>query len=354
MAKQRSNRETSAFAMQNFIVSEETIRKHIDEMKEEYKKEKKDLLQRHIDEAKNYRDDMPSQVQAWWASYVPHILMITIITIFTTAFVQYDRSLWPYGFSLGIFTVVAIAIIYWMRVLGQTERSIVERLGSFHRVLRHGVHFIIYPMDKIINTVSIEQQTHQLYQDERRNDINFSDSSAPITAYMRYRITNAVRFTYSADNPIIQMEERINAIISLLFQYLNIDSVNEYKNLIAQSIAEMLKDEFEKIYGVTIETILITDIIYSEESKKLRQERLVGTVAAQREASVGAGYASAIAALKKQVKEDLNENLSYDEAERLYLQMQALDTVKQTGANISFVASDIKGVLKMLDIKGEK
>lgn len=258
------------------------------------------------------------------------------------------------GAMLWGFTYLAIGLT----IVPQQEVWIIERLGRFCRVLRPGVSFLCLPgiIDKIRTKESMKLRRIDLYEDEAGNEMDFEDGSAPIKAQVWFNIgvedDDIKNFVYEVTNPKMWIEERFDDYIRPLLQDLTIDEAQKQKNQIATEASNALRDSVKKVTGAVLDKskgLLITDILLSKETKEARAKRLEGQTEAERSAKVGKGYIDAIMAIIKGA-EDAGTKLTFDQARELYEKQRGLETIGRTGANVTFVAPDIKGVLRTINI----
>ncbi|PIR44109.1 hypothetical protein COV23_01590, partial [Candidatus Wolfebacteria bacterium CG10_big_fil_rev_8_21_14_0_10_31_9] len=99
---------------------------------------------------------------------------------------------------------------------------------------------------------------------------------------------------------------------------------------------------------------ILTDIALPPEIQALRKEKLAGQKEAEKSVKKGAGYADTILAIIKRVKEELKTEISFKKAQEVYENQRGLETIGATGANVTFIATDIRNVLATLNIGGKK
>jgi regulator of protease activity HflC (stomatin/prohibitin superfamily) len=258
------------------------------------------------------------------------------------------------GAMLWGFTYLAIGLT----IVPQQEVWVIERLGKFCRILRPGVSFLCLPgvIDKIRTNESMKLRRIDLYDDEAGNEMDFEDGSAPIKAQVWFNIGeedgDIEKFVYEVTNPKMWIEERFDDYIRPLLQHLTIDDAQKQKNQIATEASNALRDSVKEITGAILDKskgLLITDIVLSKETKEARAKRLEGQTEAEKSIKVGEGYIKAILAIVKEAKK-AKAPITFDQAAEIYEKQRGLETIGRTGANVTFVAPDIKGVLKTVNI----
>ncbi len=287
--------------------------------------------------------------------------------------------------SMSLTTAVCLTTIWFalyiflgLRIVKQKEFLVIERLGKFYRVAHRGPRILCLPgvIDKIAMKNDLKLKRLDLYKDEPENKIDYKDGSARTLIQTWYRISNSdfnekddrekidediVKFIYNVKNPEGRIEEILDALARPELQEMTIDEANVKKSEVAKKILKEATESgdtkitLENI-GVTIDPkkgVLITDIELPDSITKLRELKLEGQKEAERSAARGGGYAKTINAIITEAKKN-DINITFKEAWEIYERQRGLETVGSTGANITFITPDIKGIMKTLDITPKK
>ena len=143
------------------------------------------------------------------------------------------------------------------------------------------------------------QQQMGLYLDEGQNDkygfghVDFLDGSAPIVATAYFTIINSMKAAYDIDDILKGMEEKLDGAIRTYLGGYKIDDVNHLKVqfdtarilngevVIDHETPRIKTKEDSRIYmeilkdwGTEINTIVISDIVLSDDQKEIRRELL--------------------------------------------------------------------------------
>lgn len=284
-----------------------------------------------------------------------------------------------YFLKANFFEAELSAIILWsaiyislgFRVINPKEFLVIERFGKFYRIVHPGITVICGFIDRVVYNSNSKYQRKNLYQDEP-NNVDFQDGSAPVSMQVWWKIGDPAAemngdvkqleedicaFVYVATNPINKLEEVIDAFVRPLLQRMTIDGANIGKESVASSAMadEGLKNTLKEV-GIYLEPkkgCLITDINLPPEIIKLREMQMEGKKDAERSSARGRGYAQAITAIMEEAK-DAGSKINFKEAQEIFERQRGLEVVGSTGANVSFVAPDIHGVMKTLDIGSAK
>src|SRR5574344_95881 len=161
------------------------------------------------------------------------------------------------GIVLGaIALVIIIIIISCIRIVRQTNKVIVERLGGYHATWGVGLHMLFPFIDSIAQTVSMKEQVKDF---EPQPVITKDNVTMLIDTVVYFQITDAKLYTYGVENPI-------NAIENL--------TARDIINSKMRSILDEATDPWGiKINRVELKNILPPKEIQEAMEKQMRAER---------------------------------------------------------------------------------
>jgi regulator of protease activity HflC (stomatin/prohibitin superfamily) len=259
------------------------------------------------------------------------------------------------GIVSGLLVWLIIYVTFGLTIVPEKEAWIIERFGKFMYVINPGINLLCLPgaIDKIRSKISLKSQRVDLYQDEPGNVMDFTDGSAAVKAQVWYAVTCPEKYFYEVSNPKNWIEEKLDNFMRPELQEHGIDEALRRKNCIADKALNGLKDEIENTIGVKMDRVLITDLVLPDEVVKMREERLAGQTEAEKSTRIGKGYADSINAIIQGAK-DAGHEITFEQAQAIYERQRGLETVGKTGANITFIAPDIDGVMKTINIGTKK
>lgn len=265
--------------------------------------------------------------------------------------------------------VIWTSIIFGIGIRLNSEQNfvVIERFGRFLAVKPRGFYIMWLPglMDKTIYRGSFKAREVPLYAGPD-NEIDFTDGTARVKASAWYQIGNPAdiakkkwgvvqgqvsRWVYAVDNPSERLVSIVEGNFRPLLQTLSIDAAQLKGETMAEQAVEESREALEQIgaYPRPEQAIVIADIPLPANIQGLRELKLEGESLAQKAANEAVGHPNSIRAIINGAKE-LGETLSWEAAQAFYERMRALDTLGNTGANISFVSSDIKNVLLSMGV----
>jgi regulator of protease activity HflC (stomatin/prohibitin superfamily) len=309
-------------------------------------------------------------------SWLEHLGLIVCVTgSLVVAFIgmSITQMLNATSFATYLQSAIAGAILwngflvaFGIRFVPQATAFVVERFGKYMGVLRSGPRLILPFIDKV-KSQTLKAVRLNLYEDEPNNTFDFLDDSAPVRIQVWYKILQTVtdaegfmidvlddsiqKFFYSNENPENWIEEQLDHILRTRLQALSIDDAQKQAISIAADSVDVINNihNIGDSIGVEISRVLITDIVLSQKTIEARQQVLEGDKAGAKAALKARGYALSINAIIQEAGAK-GTTVSWEQAEALFNQQRALETLATTGANINIVGDNIGGVVRTLDI----
>jgi regulator of protease activity HflC (stomatin/prohibitin superfamily) len=359
--------EKQAFIMGNLHVSDEDVTELLLSAKKKYKDESKKIFEKEKAFSASIEGVSKKGLEKFkfcmisnlhWVVLIAGIILcgqISYIIPFSNESTHVSQAIWHWLGGSVLF--VTLYILFGLRVVCNTEELVISRLGYYLRTAEKGPRLLCFPgiIDTIEGVVDLEEITRQLYRDESgevtsNHELDFGNDSAEVEIEAHMRITDSSRFAFTSENPFRQVENIIDSMLRPLIQSLGIDAAQVHKSKISAAVAEWIREDLEVYYGIYLIRILIVDIILSDETKIIRRRRLEAETDAQEEVARGASIGTAIRKLRQELSQDAGREISFDEAKTIYQQRLGLDTIEKTGANVTFVAPGVSGVLGTFDV----
>ena len=202
---------------------------------------------------------------------------------------------WIPAIIITIGLIAAAYVLYgtFFRVSTQTV-AVVERFGKFNRMARAGLNFKLPLVEKVVDTLSLQQEQHTLHFESLTKD----KVTVTVYATIQYKIIPDKEYDayYLLDDPSEQIERFFFDIMRAQVPVRTLDDLYAVKDEISLSaVSELAKDMTP--FGYVVQRVLITSIDPDKRVKAAMND----INAAQREAQ--AAEARGNAAKIMQVKE---------------------------------------------------
>jgi regulator of protease activity HflC (stomatin/prohibitin superfamily) len=160
-------------------------------------------------------------------------------------------------FTIGAAVVFLFFLFSTVKIVSEKSAKIVQRLGSFNRILQPGINFCIPVLESVAGTVSLKVQQLQVQIETKTKDDVFV--KLQVSVHVRILEDKVKQAFYELDNPYNQISSYIFDTVRAEVPKLELDDVFSRKDDIATAVRTELAEYMEK-YGYHIVETLITDI----------------------------------------------------------------------------------------------
>ncbi len=176
---------------------------------------------------------------------------------------------------LGIIVVIILILIGMsLRIVPQTQISIVERLGKFHAEWGAGVHLKAPLIDAVVNRVSLKEQVLDF---PPQGVITKDNVAMHIDSVVYMKVTDAKLFTYGVENPLAGVENLCATTLRNIIGTMDLDTTLSGRDQINSQLEAELDAATDKwgikINRVEVKTIQPPQDILDVMSKQMRAER---------------------------------------------------------------------------------
>ncbi len=170
--------------------------------------------------------------------------------------------------------LIAALIAYCVRVVPQATSFVVERLGSYNRTLRNGVHILIPFIDRISNRVTLKE----IVRDFAPQPVITKDNvTMQIDTVVYFQITDPKLFTYGVERPLSAIENLTATTLRNIIGDLELDETLTSRDIINTKMRAIL-DEATDPWGIKVGRVEVKNIIPPHDiqeamEKQMRAER---------------------------------------------------------------------------------
>ncbi len=164
--------------------------------------------------------------------------------------------------SSAIILIIAASVLLFfffstVKVVQEKTAKIVQRFGSFSRILHPGINFCIPILETVAGTVNLKVQQLDIHIETKTKDDVFVKLQVSVhVQIMRNKVKEAF---YELEDPYSQISSYIFDTVRAEVPKLELDDVFSRKDDIATAVKHELSEHMEK-YGYRIVQTLITDI----------------------------------------------------------------------------------------------
>jgi len=179
-----------------------------------------------------------------------------------------------FNFSTYVYVFIAFLILitlrYSIKIVPQSEKWVVERIGKYHRTLEAGLQLIIPFFESIKFKVAVQET--QLPPDPI-NSITKDNVSISIKLAILYRITDPSRSKYRIENLELGIKTIINGTVRSVIGKTDLDEVQSNRRHLATEIETELQHVADE-WGIKLTRVEITEVDVDEATKEAMQIQL--------------------------------------------------------------------------------
>lgn len=173
-----------------------------------------------------------------------------------------------------IFAIIVLILVTRIRVVRQTDKYVVERLGKYLTTWSTGIHFLAPFVDKVVKKVSMKEQ---IYDFPPQPVITKDNVTMQIDTIVFFNITDPKLYTYGVEDPIVGIESLTATTLRNIIGDLDLDATLTSRDIINAKMRNILDEATDpwgiKVTRVEVKNILPPRDIQAAMEKQMRAER---------------------------------------------------------------------------------
>ncbi len=173
-----------------------------------------------------------------------------------------------------ILVLVAAYLISRIRVVRQTSKYVVERLGGFHSTWGVGLHWLVPFVDKVAYVVSMKEQVKDF---DPQPVITKDNVTMQIDTVVFFQVTDPKLYAYGVENPIAAIENLSATTLRNIIGELDLDETLTSRDIINTKMRSIL-DEATDPWGIKVNRVEVKNILPPKDirdamERQMRAER---------------------------------------------------------------------------------
>lgn len=173
-----------------------------------------------------------------------------------------------------VLAVFALLAISGVRIVTQTKKYVVERLGAFHATWGVGIHWLIPFVDRVVSVVSLKEQVKDF---DPQAVITKDNVTMQIDTIVFYQVTDPKLYAYGVENPILAIEALSATTLRNIIGDLELDTSLTSRDIINTKMRHILDDATDK-WGIKVNRVEVKNIMPPKDirdsmEKQMRAER---------------------------------------------------------------------------------
>ena len=173
-----------------------------------------------------------------------------------------------------ILVVIVILLITRIKIVRQTQKLIVERLGAYHATWSVGFHFLVPFIDRVAQVVSMKEQVNDF---DPQPVITKDNVTMQIDTVVFFRVTDPKLYSYGVENPIAALENLSSTTLRNIIGELDLDETLTSRDIINTKMRSIL-DEATDPWGIKVNRVEVKNILPPKDirdamERQMRAER---------------------------------------------------------------------------------
>lgn len=170
--------------------------------------------------------------------------------------------------------IVLIYLISRIRIVRQTDKYIIERLGGYHATWGVGPHFLCPFIDKVAHIISMKEQVKDF---DPQPVITKDNVTMQIDTIVFYQVTDPKLYAYGVENPIAAIESLSATTLRNIIGELDLDETLTSRDIINTKMRSTL-DEATDPWGIKVNRVEVKNILPPKDirdamERQMRAER---------------------------------------------------------------------------------
>ena len=177
-----------------------------------------------------------------------------------------------------VFSILAFVILVYLvtriRIVRQTSKYVIERLGGYHATWSVGFHFLCPFIDKVSYVVSMKEQVKDF---EPQPVITKDNVTMQIDTIVFFQVTDPKLFAYGVENPVAAIENLSATTLRNIIGELDLDETLTSRDIINTKMRAIL-DEATDPWGIKVNRVEVKNILPPKDirdamARQMRAER---------------------------------------------------------------------------------
>jgi len=165
--------------------------------------------------------------------------------------------------------LVLLTIILGVRIVPQGSKSVVQRLGKYHKTLGPGLNIIMPYIDSVAYKVS----TKDIVMDIPSQEVITRDNAVLIVNAIAYiNIVSPEKAVYGVENYILAIQNLVQTSLRSIVGEMSLDDALSSRDHIKAKLKTAISDDIAD-WGITLKTVEIQDIKPSDTMQKAMEEQ---------------------------------------------------------------------------------
>ena len=166
--------------------------------------------------------------------------------------------------------IILIYLITRIRIVRQTNKYVVERLGAFHSTWSVGVHFLAPFIDRVSYVVTMKEQVKDF---DPQPVITKDNVTMQIDTVVFFQVTDPKLYAYGVENPILAIENLSATTLRNIIGELDLDETLTSRDIINTKMRSIL-DEATDPWGIKVNRVEVKNILPPKDIRESMERQM--------------------------------------------------------------------------------
>ncbi len=168
--------------------------------------------------------------------------------------------------------IIAMMIIFIcnIRIIKQTEKAIVERLGAYHSTWGVGIHFLFPFIDRVVGRITMKEQVQDF---PPQSVITKDNVTMQIDTVVFFAVTDPKLYAYGVDNPLAAIEYLSATTLRNIIGDLDLDETLTSRDTINDKMRKIL-DEATDPWGIKVNRVEVKNILPPSDIREAMERQM--------------------------------------------------------------------------------
>ena len=172
---------------------------------------------------------------------------------------------------LSIIIVIILAIVIsGFRIVKQTEKYVIERLGGYHKTWGTGIHFLFPFIDRVAYKISMKEQINDF---PPQPVITKDNVTMQIDTIVFFQVTDPKLYAYGVVNPISAIENLSSTTLRNIIGELDLDETLTSRDVINTKMRSIL-DEATDPWGIKVNRVEVKNILPPKDIREAMERQM--------------------------------------------------------------------------------
>ena len=169
-----------------------------------------------------------------------------------------------------VLIIVLLVFISRIRVVKQTEKYVIERLGAYHATWGTGIKMLVPFLDRVAYRISMKEQVHDF---PPQPVITKDNVTMQIDTIVFFQVTDPKLYAYGVDNPINAIENLSSTTLRNIIGELDLDETLTSRDLINTKMRAIL-DEATDPWGIKVNRVEVKNILPPKDIREAMERQM--------------------------------------------------------------------------------